>query len=237
MRADERDASSELSWVVRVTSSSGFGPIAIVDRSSAALGRLEFFAFVSLVFTFWLAGVTASQAASPEQHEGSLHAAPVAYQEMCEREPGLCEADRVAGELPGASPEAVLTPERWAELLRINAAVNATLREMPDSAIYGTSDFWTAGRTSGDCEDFMIAKKQALIDAGWAADQLLYAVVQGLETAYHAVLVVRTDRGDLVLDNLRSEIVPWGESGYRFVIRQSKSDPRRWVRIGTDRDV
>lgn len=218
---------------VRVKSSSQEDTRARVDWSSAAFGQVELFAFVSLVFTFWM--VASAGAAEPAQREGAVHAGPTAYHQMCDREPGLCEPDRIAGELPGATPDAVLTAERWAELVRINEGVNTGLREMPDSAIYGTSDFWTAGRRSGDCEDFMIAKKQALIDAGWAADQLLYAVVEGVETPYHAVLVVRTDRGDLVLDNLRNEILRWSESGYRFVIRQSKSDPRLWVRVGDGR--
>ena len=102
---------------------------------------------------------------------------------------------------------------------------------MADADRHGVPDHWTAARVAGDCEDYMIAKKQALLAAGWAADQLLYAVVEGIETPYHAVLVVRTDQGDLVLDNLRAGIVPWELSGYRFVVRQSAADPRRWVEV------
>ena len=100
-----------------------------------------------------------------------------------------------------------------------------------DPEIFGVSDYWTTGRRLGDCEDYMIAKKHALLAAGWRADHLLYAVVIGTETPYHAVLIVRTDRGDLVLDNLRSDIVDWRASRYRFVVRQSARDPRQWVRV------
>ena len=117
------------------------------------------------------------------------------------------------------------------ELRRINSKVNARIRAGHDYELYGISDFWTSGRKIGDCEDYMIAKKQALIAAGWSADQVLYAVVIGSETPYHAVLIVRTDKGDLVLDNLRGQILDWRASGYRFVVRQSAANPQQWVRV------
>ena len=114
---------------------------------------------------------------------------------------------------------------------KVNQEVNRRLVPRSDIDVYGTSDFWTAGRFVGDCEDYMIAKKQDLIAAGWRADQVLYAVVEGIETPYHAVLIVRTDQGDFVLDNLTDRITRWDQSGYRFVIRQSSERPDRWVRV------
>lgn len=165
------------------------------------------------------------------QTEGAPHRGPYAYHAMCRREPGLCAGDRAAGHRQGASPAANLSERKWQDLQHVNAEVNARIRAVRDIDAHGVSDFWTAGQWRGDCEDYMIAKKQALIRAGWAADQLLYAVVEGTETPYHAVLIVRTDRGDLVLDNLRPGILDWRSSGYRFVVRQSAADPRRWVRI------
>ena len=93
------------------------------------------------------------------------------------------------------------------------------------------TDYWTIGRHQGDCEDFIIAKKHALMAKGWKADQLLYAVVEGRYSEYHAVLVVRTEWGDYVLDNLNGQIAPWQETRYRFIIRQSAANPNAWVRV------
>ncbi|MBV9705214.1 MAG: transglutaminase-like cysteine peptidase, partial [Methylobacteriaceae bacterium] len=47
----------------------------------------------------------------------------------------------------------------------------------------------------------------------------------------HAILTVRTDHGEFVLDNLSSEVRPWDATGYRFVKRQSQEDPNVWVSI------
>ena len=170
-------------------------------------------------------------AAGSAQTEGRPHKGPRAYHAMCQREPHLCRDDRASARSLGISAPARLTTQRLRELQRINSKVNSRIRAGHDYELYGVSDFWTQGKGFGDCEDYMIAKKQALMAAGWAADQVLYAVVIGTETPYHAVLIVRTDQGDLVLDNLRGQILGWRASGYRFVVRQSAANPQQWVRI------
>jgi len=45
------------------------------------------------------------------------------------------------------------------------------------------------------------------------------------------VLTVTTDKGDYVLDNEREDILPWSETGYHFVKRQSQFDPNVWVSL------
>ena len=47
----------------------------------------------------------------------------------------------------------------------------------------------------------------------------------------HLILTVRTDRGDLILDNMREDVVTWERTGYRFVKRQSALNPNDWVAI------
>jgi predicted transglutaminase-like cysteine proteinase len=51
----------------------------------------------------------------------------------------------------------------------------------------------------------------------------------------HAVLTVKTDRGELILDNQTNHILYWSDTGYRFVKRQSQSDPNVWVSLGEPR--
>ena len=48
----------------------------------------------------------------------------------------------------------------------------------------------------------------------------------------HAVLTVKTDKGEFILDNQNEEVVLWSETGYRFVKRQSQSDVNVWVSLG-----
>ena len=51
----------------------------------------------------------------------------------------------------------------------------------------------------------------------------------------HAVLTVKTDKGEFVLDNQNDEILLWSDTGYRFVKRQSQADPNVWVSLGDPR--
>jgi predicted transglutaminase-like cysteine proteinase len=51
----------------------------------------------------------------------------------------------------------------------------------------------------------------------------------------HAVLTVKTDKGEFILDNQNADIVLWSDTGYRFVKRQSQQDPNVWVALGDPR--
>ena len=44
-------------------------------------------------------------------------------------------------------------------------------------------------------------------------------------------VTVTTDKGDYVLDNQQEDILLWSETGYRFVKRQSQSNPSVWVSL------
>ena len=60
-------------------------------------------------------------------------------------------------------------------------------------------------------------------------------VVRDKKDEGHAVLTVTTDKGDYVLDNEKNDILLWSKTGYRFVKRQSQSDPNVWVSLGDPR--
>src|SRR5207248_8297997 len=51
----------------------------------------------------------------------------------------------------------------------------------------------------------------------------------------HAVLTVKSDKGEFILDNQNESVVAWTETGYRFVKRQSQSDQNVWVSLGDGR--
>ena len=87
----------------------------------------------------------------------------------------------------------------------------------------------------GDCEDYALLKRRILIEAGWPREALLLTLVRGADGEGHTVLTVTTDKGDYVLDNQNENVVAWTETGYRFVKRQSQSDPNVWVSLGDSR--
>ena len=78
----------------------------------------------------------------------------------------------------------------------------------------------------------MLAKRKMLMQEGWPREALLITVVRDKNNDGHAVLTVKSDKGEYVLDNQSDEILPWTETGYRFVKRQSQSDPNVWVSLG-----
>ncbi|MEM1162462.1 MAG: transglutaminase-like cysteine peptidase [Pseudomonadota bacterium] len=203
------------------------------DESRQWMVLLPLIFLLSFLMLAPAATATASEAIvrSASQIEGPAHRGPRAYHAMCARAPELCQHDRMAGRVPGQSAPAALTASAWTQLVSANEMINQSMRPEGDMALHGQSDYWTVGGVAGDCEDYAIAKKQALMRMGWAADQLLYAVVDGFDTPYHAVLIVRTDQGDYVLDNINRDIRRWDKSGYRFVIRQSADNPHSWVRV------
>lgn len=66
---------------------------------------------------------------------------------------------------------------------------------------------------------------------GWPRSALLITVVKDTNNSGHAVLTVRTDKGDVILDNQIEAVLPWYSAPYRFVKRQSSSNPARWAAI------
>jgi predicted transglutaminase-like cysteine proteinase len=47
----------------------------------------------------------------------------------------------------------------------------------------------------------------------------------------HTVLVVRTEKGDYVLDNLRNDVRLWHAAGYRFLKMQDSVHAGSWLSI------
>jgi predicted transglutaminase-like cysteine proteinase len=116
----------------------------------------------------------------------------------------------------------------------VNRRVNQRVRAVDDSVQYRVEDNWTLPtRRGGDCEDFALLKKFEMIRRGVAADRLLIATVFSRTIGPHAVLVLRLDDGDHVLDNLTNEIKPWDRTGYTFLAVQNPKAPETWLRVST----
>ena len=156
---------------------------------------------------------------------GGLTSIPVGANDFCKAHKGECTAN------PNAVAASVLTDKRWEQLVEVNNLVNAAIVPVTDQDYYQVSEYWTYPDGYGDCEDFALAKRKALIDAGWNPSTLLMTVVRQPNGEGHAVLMVRTDRGDLVLDNQDGRILLWNETPYTYLKRQSQADAGQWIDI------
>jgi predicted transglutaminase-like cysteine proteinase len=152
---------------------------------------------------------------------------------------GADEQDRLDSSSGAASDQSLrvevrLTEERFDELRRVNREVNRAIRPMTDLALYGETDRWTrpiafAGViVGGDCEDYALEKRARLLALGWPMEALRLVTVHAPGVGLHAVLVVNTDRGDFVLDNLQARPRPVNELDYAWLLGQRDSNLLAW---------
>ena len=155
---------------------------------------------------------------------------PIGWVEFCADRPLECKVTA------GAPRDVVLSNKAWTDLARINRWVNENVKPMTDMDHWGVVEKWSYPDDGyGDCEDYALLKRRMLIEAGWPREALLMTVVREKNGNGHAVLTVKTDKGEFVLDNQEERILLWSETSYRFVKRQSQSDPNRWVSLGDPR--
>lgn len=128
-----------------------------------------------------------------------------------------------------------LSETSWHQLVETNDAVNGSIVPETDKDLYHVAEFWTYPDGRGDCEDIALEKRRQLIEAGWDASTLLMTVVRERNGNGHAVLMVRTDRGDLVLDNQDGRVLVWADTPYEFIKRQSQADAGKWVGLADAR--
>jgi predicted transglutaminase-like cysteine proteinase len=107
---------------------------------------------------------------------------------------------------------------------------------MTDMDHWGVAEKWSYPDDGyGDCEDYVLLKRRMLAEAGWPLSSLLVTVVRDQNGGGHAVLTVKTDKGEFVLDNQNAEVLLWSETNYHYVKRQSQQDPNTWVALGDPR--
>jgi predicted transglutaminase-like cysteine proteinase len=152
-------------------------------------------------------------------------APPIGHYEFCKENPSECA---YAG---GDAGPLILTEDRWKTILKINYTVNTTIKPMTDMELYGVEEKWAIPTTAGDCEDYALLKRKDLISSGFSPSDTLMTVVLQPNGEGHAVLTVRTDHGDFILDNMRNKVMLWSDTEYTYLKRQSADDPARWVKI------
>ena len=149
-----------------------------------------------------------------------------AWVAFCQGYPAECAVD-------AAEPARIaMTPAIWNTIQAVNRRVNKSVVAITDMDHLGVPDRWDLAEDgSGDCEDFQLLKRSLLARAGLPRRAMRMTVVIDEKGEGHAVLTLITDRGDLVLDNKTSQILPWHRTGYTFIKRESQ-DAVAWVSLG-----
>jgi predicted transglutaminase-like cysteine proteinase len=155
---------------------------------------------------------------------------PIGWIEFC------VEYDPECKTKPSQPRDVVLSVQAWKDLERVNQWVNTHIKPMTDMEHWGVVERWNYPDDGyGDCEDYVLLKRRMLMQAGWPREALLITVVRDKRGDGHAVLTVRTDKGEYILDNQNEQIMLWSDTGYRFVKRQSQADPNVWISLGEPR--
>ncbi len=172
-------------------------------------------------------GVSSAQDTALFVSVGDATRAPIGWVEFCAEQKSEC-VNKAA-----APRDVVLTPKAWTDLLQVNNWVNDKIKPVTDLEHWGVVERWNYPDDGyGDCEDYVLLKRRMLIKAGWPREALLITVVRDKKGEGHAVLTVKTNKGEFVLDNQEAEVLPWTRTGYRFVKRQSQHDQNMWVSLG-----
>lgn len=145
---------------------------------------------------------------------------------FCEQNPSECAVD------PNEPATVTMNQANWNLVVSVNRRINTKIKPITDMDHFGVVDRWdfpTDGM--GDCEDYQLLKRKTLVEKGLPRRALRMTVVIDELGEGHAVLMVRTDRGDYVLDNKTNAVLPWDQTGYTFVKRESQ-DQVAWVTLG-----
>ncbi|MGD0639691.1 MAG: transglutaminase-like cysteine peptidase [Roseiarcus sp.] len=158
---------------------------------------------------------------------GAQTSVPWGWVDFCQRYQGECDGG------PAAALDVNLSAKAIKEIARVNRWVNAHVEAETDMDHWGLADRWDYPIDGkGDCEDYALLKRKMLIELGFPRQALLMTVVKDGDEEGHAILTVKTNKGEFVLDNLNDQMTPWNATGYRFVKRQSQEDPNVWLTIG-----
>lgn len=198
-------------------------------KHDAALNRSRLFSWSAIArISVLIAGLATPLAAAEPQELAHLKpkkriSAPDGFVGLCASYGWVCARSHTSH----VSQPAIL---KLADT--VNRSVNRSTRQISDRAQYSKDEVWALPTArGGDCEDLVLLKKLRLQNAGVPASALLIATVLDLKGGKHAVLVLRTTGGDLVLDSLDNRIRHWLDTGYTFLKLQDPESPQAWHAI------
>ncbi|WP_181165851.1 MULTISPECIES: transglutaminase-like cysteine peptidase [unclassified Mesorhizobium] len=204
-----------------LTSSFLFGVVSLVGVSSLCVSP------AAAQSTWFKRTSTQPAAGANSVAVGGRTSVPYGWVDFCHRRPKECKVPA----LPATSVR--LTAQNLSILKRINQKANRSIKPVSNYDHWGTTmDHWdypVDGK--GDCKIYALYKRKLLREAGFPRQALLMTVVRDLNNEGHTILTVKTDKGDLILDNMVDKIRPWNATGYYFLKRQSQQNPNIWVSL------
>ena len=162
---------------------------------------------------------------------GSVTSQPIGHYEFCQQYVNECSIKS------GSTTPPLVTERGWQVIREINSSVNAAIAPITDEDLYGKDEVWAYPSDAGDCEDYALLKRRELMEQGFSAADLLMTVLLKPDGEGHAVVTVRTSKGDFILDNLEEEVLLWSKTSYKFLKRQASFNSGRWVTITNGEDL
>ena len=192
------------------------------------------FLFVSAIALFTCLSATQGQTFEYESfiHVGTKTNTPSGWLQFCATYLSECVTT------PSKPRDVVLDDKAWKSLVYINKWANDNIKPMTDMDHYGMIQWWRYPDDGvGACHSYALLKRRMLLQAGWPRTALLMTIVHEANGEGHAVLTVKTNKGEYILDNLNDKILLWSETTYRYYKRQSQTDPNVWVWLMDTRDA
>lgn len=151
--------------------------------------------------------------------EGKYALAPFAFMRFCAANPTDCRGE-------GRKVTIAWKGKTRSLIHRVNWTVNRKMIPLNDAV-----ESWDAGRGAGDCEDNALTKRRELIKLGIPSSAVRIATARTSRGIGHAVLIVSTSAGDMVLDNRTSAIKLWNRTDLTFLRVASVENPRIWKAV------
>ena len=164
-------------------------------------------------------------AAARDMQIGGRTSQPLGHWQLCRTIPEECRA-----RTPISEPVR-MTGDIMKLLRSVNRRVNRQVSPITDWDHHGVEERWSYPTTLGDCEDYVLEKRRLLLTYGFRPGDLLITVVRQTNGEGHAVLSVRTDKGEFILDNIDKTVRHWTHTNYDYVKRQSVRHSGTWVKV------
>lgn len=153
-----------------------------------------------------------------------------AHAEYCKRSTNHCAANY------DTDVYIPLTQHLLDVLHSVNTGVNKYIKPKHDNENYG-GDYYTVatpgpdGKAYGDCDDYALTKLSILekfIPKTAMSLAFVHILKNGEYDGAHAILVVRTLKGELVLDNLSDKLKSPQATGYKFIGMTEPHNQAAW---------
>lgn len=134
----------------------------------------RFFA-TACIGAVWASGSNGASAHPSAMVTGGITSQPIGHYEFCKRNSSECSI-RSRNVKP-----LTMSNDFQERLEKLTMSVNQAVKPKSDLELYGQKEYWTYPVDEGDCEDYALAKRRALMEEGISASNLLLWMPLGLQ--------------------------------------------------------